>query len=134
MSVRSEVIRVFNEILAKAKKITELPDAGAITGNEWAEIVQNGVNVKTRTSSLGSGGSTDLSGTWRHRGNYDASSNLFPTTNGTGVAGAPQAYNTYRVTVAGILGTIEPQNAPVNSIIVFLEDGAGQDETKIRIL
>lgn len=56
MSVRSEVIRIVNELLANSKKISELPAAAAITGAELIEIVQGGVNVKTTAADIGSGG------------------------------------------------------------------------------
>lgn len=59
MSVRSEVIRIYNELLAGAKKISALPSAGALTGNELVEGVQGGANVKMTTqdiADLGGGG------------------------------------------------------------------------------
>lgn len=39
------------------KKISELDDAGAITGSEFVPIVQNGVTVKTTASEFSGGGS-----------------------------------------------------------------------------
>ena len=56
MSLRSEIVRVVNEVLAGSKKISELPLAGTIVGTELLEIVQNGQNVKTPVSSIGGGG------------------------------------------------------------------------------
>lgn len=59
MSVRSEVIRIYNELLAGAKKISALPAAGALTGTELVEGVQSGANVKMTTqaiANLGGGG------------------------------------------------------------------------------
>jgi hypothetical protein len=38
------------------KKISDLPDAGTITGTELVEVVQGGVNKKTPASTLGDGG------------------------------------------------------------------------------
>lgn len=38
------------------KRISELPDAGAITGAELVEIVQSGTNVKSTVSAIGAGG------------------------------------------------------------------------------
>lgn len=58
MSLRSEVVRIFNELLANGKKITQLPDADLpLTGNEYIEIVQNGINKKVQVSELPGGGS-----------------------------------------------------------------------------
>lgn len=59
MSLRSEVIRIYNELIAGAKKISGLTAAGALDGSELVEIVQNGTNVKTTTqdiADLGGGG------------------------------------------------------------------------------
>ncbi len=53
MSIRSEVIRILNEVLSGSKKISELPAAGTITGTELVEIVQDGVNKQTTTSEFG---------------------------------------------------------------------------------
>ncbi len=61
MSIRSEVVRIFNELLALSKKISALPSAGAITGSELIEVVQNGANVKTTISAVASGGAGVLS-------------------------------------------------------------------------
>lgn len=38
------------------KRISELPAAGAITGPELVEIVQNGINVRSTVSAIGTGG------------------------------------------------------------------------------
>lgn len=38
------------------KRISELPAAGAITGTELVEIVQNGINVRSTVSAIGTGG------------------------------------------------------------------------------
>lgn len=56
MSLRSEIIKVLNEVLAGSKKISELPAAGSIVGPELVEIVQDGVNKQTTASALSSGG------------------------------------------------------------------------------
>jgi hypothetical protein len=65
MSLRSEVIRIVNELLGNSKKITELPAGTAPTGAELIEGVQGGVNVKFTVSQLGGGGGaiTDGQGT-----------------------------------------------------------------------
>lgn len=63
MSVRSEVIKVLNEVLADSKKISELDPSAALSGTELVEIVQAGVNVQTTTqaiANLGGGGGGGL--------------------------------------------------------------------------
>lgn len=59
MSLRSEVIRIVNELLGNSKKISELPPAAALTGTEEVELNQGGVSVRTTTqdmANLASGG------------------------------------------------------------------------------
>jgi hypothetical protein len=59
MSLRSEVIRIVNELLGNSKKITELDNATALTGVELVEVVQGGANKQTTTqdiADLGGGG------------------------------------------------------------------------------
>lgn len=55
MSVRSEVIRIMNEILADSKKISELPVGSAPAGTELIEAVQGGVNVSLTAAQFGGG-------------------------------------------------------------------------------
>lgn len=63
MSLRSEVIRIFNELIGSSKKISELDSASTpLAGTELVEIVQGGVNKKVAASNLGSGGGGG--GTW----------------------------------------------------------------------
>lgn len=57
MSLRSEIIRIFNELAGAGKKITQLPLADTpLTGTELLEIVQDGVNKKITAPNLSSGG------------------------------------------------------------------------------
>lgn len=99
MSLRSEVIRIMNELLGASKKISELPAASPLSGAELMEAVQNGANVQVSVSSLGSGGGVAY---WR--GAYDLSvTNDYPTTGGTGAAGIPAPGNEWYVSVAGDL-------------------------------
>lgn len=61
MSLRSEVVRIFNELISNGKKISELPDATTpLGGTELVEIVQGGSNKKVAASNFGGGGG----GTW----------------------------------------------------------------------
>lgn len=57
MSLRSEIIRIFNELAGAGKKITQLPLADTpLTGTELLEIVQDGVNKRITAPNLSSGG------------------------------------------------------------------------------
>ncbi|MDW0189608.1 MAG: hypothetical protein QOA70_08150, partial [Nitrososphaeraceae archaeon] len=56
MSLRSEIIRVLNEIRSNSKKISDLPIATTPSGTELVEIVQGGENKQTTVSDLGGGG------------------------------------------------------------------------------
>lgn len=63
MSLQSEVIRILNNWLANAKKISQLPDASTpLAGTEQVELNQGGVSVKTPVSNLPGGGGGG--GTW----------------------------------------------------------------------
>lgn len=61
MSLRSEIIRVLNEVLANSKKISELPAGTTPAGTELIEGVQGGESVKFTISQVSSGGSGVLS-------------------------------------------------------------------------
>lgn len=56
MSLRSEVVRIFNELLAGAKKISELPAASSVDAADLVEISQGGVSKKATASQFGGGG------------------------------------------------------------------------------
>lgn len=63
MSLRSEVIRILNELLSNSKKISELPAASALTGTEQVELNQGGTSVRTTSqdiANLGGGGGGGL--------------------------------------------------------------------------
>jgi hypothetical protein len=62
MSIRSEVLRILNEVFSNSKKITELPDLpSAVANSDLVEVVRSGVNYKGLGSQLPSGGgSQDL--------------------------------------------------------------------------
>ena len=61
------------------------------------------------------------------RGNYDASTNLFPSTGGSGTAGAIQAGDYWVVSVAGTLGG---QAVNIGDTVLALDDAPGQDALK----
>lgn len=56
MSLRSEVIRIFNELMGQGKKITQLPAGTAPTGTELIEAVQGGQSVSLTVNQVSSGG------------------------------------------------------------------------------
>jgi hypothetical protein len=100
MSLRSEIVRILNELLSGSKKITDLTSATTpLTGTELIEVVQDGFNRKVPAANL-SGGSFSLTGVVRHRGDFSLAGNVFPSTGGTGSAGAVEANNRWYVTVA----------------------------------
>lgn len=57
MSVRSEVIRIFSELIGQAKKISDLPAAGSVAGADLVEVSQGGVSKKATITQVASGGS-----------------------------------------------------------------------------
>lgn len=68
MSLRSEVVRIINEILGNSKKISELPDSDALAGSEYVEVVQDGVNKKATVSQVSVGASNPWQGPWSFPG------------------------------------------------------------------
>lgn len=78
---------------------------------------------------------TNISGLTRSMGDYDASSNLFPETGGSGVGGAVENGNIFRVTVPGdLIIDGAPETVPVNTLLWAMDDNPGQDDTKWRVL
>lgn len=110
MSLRSEIVRILNELLSGSKKITDLEEADIpLSGLELVEIVQDGINKKVAAANL-SGGSFDLSGVVRHRGNISLFSNVFPSTGGTGSGGSVEANNRFYVGTGSTTLTDEAGN------------------------
>ena len=71
-------------------------------------------------------------GLWDDRGNYNASSNIYPTTGGSGTAGAIKKGDTWLITVAGTLPTnqvVEPGDT-----LRALSDTPGQTQGNWAIL
>jgi len=120
MSLRSEIVRIINELLAGSKKITDLTDATTpLSGTELLEVVQDGFNRKVAAANL-SGGSFSLTGVVRHRGDFSLAGNVFPSTGGTGSAGAVEANNRWRVSASSTTlfdenGDIIPANAMIEA-------------------
>lgn len=86
--------------------ITQLPDAGPITGTELVPIVQNGGTVKTTASALA--GSPVQTQTFLTVNNEPTLNNSRFLSSGTGVGlvdGGAQSF--YRITLNGVSGTLE---------------------------
>jgi len=65
------------------------------------------------------------------RGNYDASTNLFPEIGGTGGSGVVLRGNQFPVTVGG---TLNGEHVPAGSILFALDDQPDQDALKWRVI
>lgn len=89
MSLRSEVIRIVNELLGNSKKISELPAASALTGTEQVEVNQAGTSVRTTTqdiADLGGGGGGAVSSVFARTGAVTAQSGDYSVAQVTGAA------------------------------------------------
>jgi hypothetical protein len=64
------------------------------------------------------------------RGGYDASTNVYPSTGGTGVGGVPMAGNVWIITTAGTLGT---RDVSEGDTLIALVDTPGQTSTNWSI-
>lgn len=96
MSLRSEVVRIVNELLGNGKKISQLPDASSLSGSEYFEVAQLGESRKVLASAIIGGGAIVY-----FRGAYDASGDAYPATGGNGPAGTPAAGDEWYVSVSG---------------------------------
>lgn len=105
-------------LLARIAQLTGLVFAHAIevpagaTGNQVANLAQVLAAIQTATTNL-----------WDDRGNYDASSNVFPSAGGSGTAGAVLKGDIWNVNVAGTLGGVV---VAVNDTVRALVDSPGQ--------
>lgn len=70
-----------------------------------------------------------FAGVWIDCGPYDASTNLYPATGGTGTSGAIKRGNTFEITVAGTLGA---EDVPVGTTIRALVDTPGNTRANWR--
>lgn len=75
--------------------------------------------------------SAAITGLWKDRGNYDASSNLFPSTGGSGSAGAVKKGDTWIISVAGTLGG---HAVNLGDTVRALVDTPGQTDANWAIL
>lgn len=89
MSLRSEVIRILNELLSNSKKISELPAASTLTGTEQVELNQGGTSVRTTTqdiANLGGGGGGAVSSVFGRTGAVTAQTGDYSVAMVTGAA------------------------------------------------
>jgi hypothetical protein len=119
MSVRSEVIRIFNELIGQAKKISDLPAAGSVDGADLVEISQGGVSKKATAAQIGSGGSgvvqTIVAGTNVTVDDTDPANPIVSSSGGSGVVES---------IVAGSNITVDDTD-PANPIISASGGGGG---------
>lgn len=136
------------------KKISELPNGAALSGGELVELVQSGSNVKVTTqqiADLASGGASDwgyiggtitdqtdlvayveaqitaaVAGLMDLRSPYDASGGAYPSSGGSGTAGAILKGDAYPISVAGTLPT--GQVVSVGDLIYALVDSPGNTQ------
>lgn len=111
MSVKTDA-----ELTAAANVIANETVAGANTKTRVANILKDIIDSKPNNP---------------FRGNYDASTNLFPVAGGSGTGGIVLTGNQFFVSVAGNLGG---ELRPVGSILYALEDEPEQDNTKWRVI
>lgn len=94
MSVRSEVIRIFNELVGQAKKISDLPTAPSVSGADLLEVSIGGTSYKGTVSQISSGGSgivqTIVAGTGI---SVDSTDPANPIVSATGGGGAVSSVN-----------------------------------------
>lgn len=92
-------------------KISSYPAASARTDSMTFIVVDGGINYKVTSLVYLDGIATEayvdaaVVGLYDDRGNYDASSNTFPSAGGSGTAGAILKGDVWRISVAGTLGT-----------------------------
>lgn len=89
MSLRSEVIRIVNELLGNSKKISDLPAASALTGTEQVEVNQGGTSARTTTqgiANLGGGGGGAVSSVFGRTGPVTSQSGDYTVAQVTGAA------------------------------------------------
>lgn len=99
--------------------VTTISNSAAATG----DVLMNADAIQTAIANqIGSAKS--------FRGGYDASTNLFPSTGGSGVAGAIKAGDVWVITVAGTLGGTA---VSVGDTIIALVDTPGQTSSNWSI-
>jgi len=105
------------------KKISQLDAAGTLTGAELLPGVQSGGNVKVDINTV-------KAFVRSFRGDFDASSNTFPTSGGTGSGGAIAKGDEFDISVEGTLGGVL---CPVGTTIRARQDVPGNTLANWRI-
>ncbi len=109
-----------------AKTDAELTAAADVIAAETAA----GGNTRTRVANLLKD-MIDSKPNNPVRGNYDASTNLFPEVGGTGSSGVVLRGNQFPVVVGG---NLNGEFVPAGSILFALDDQPAQDASKWRII
>jgi hypothetical protein len=124
MSVRSEVIRIINEVLGNAKKISDLPVTGSVPSSALIEVSIAGVSYQGTASQVSSGASDH----WK--GNYDASVDAYPST-GTILSGDTWVANVGgNIDINGIGVTwVEP-----GTLFIALTNTPGQTPSNWKVI
>lgn len=90
------------------KKTSDETAAAALDGSELVRVVQGGVSVRTvaqQIADLANAYADALvTGLWDDRGTHDASGNTYPSSGGSGSAGAILKGDIWTISVAGTLG------------------------------
>lgn len=125
MSLRSEVIRIFNELLGNSKKISELPAASALTGSEQVELNQAGSSVRTTAqdiADLGGGGGGAVSSVFGRTGAVTGQTGDYDVTEVTGAAPLYPSTRTETTSTTGVLadagGYVEINSASATTFTV----------------
>lgn len=135
MSLRSEVIRIVNELLGNSRKISELPAASALTGTEQVELNQGGASVRTTTQDIadlgsGGGGSQDLQDVLT-TGSVLTTSNLIDTPGGEEFRiQSENAVADSSMTLNGVAGNAEFSATDLVNLAVF--DGTNAANILLR--
>lgn len=103
-----------SQLIAQAEVIRNETVAGANTESRVADMIEDLIDSKP--SILGAGVLTIC-------GYYDASSNIFPSTGGTGTGSAILKGNAFRTSGAGTLGGV---SVPIDSLLIAWVDNPGQ--------
>lgn len=115
MSLRNDIVRIFNELVSNGKKISDLPEAVSVAGVDLVEISQGGVSKKVAASLLASGGSAqNFDQVLAISGEITANRYVFPNVDDTltftvgSNADASKIFNTLQFTAKGGISFTAP--------------------------
>lgn len=141
MSLRSEVIRIVNELLGNSRKISELPAASALAGTEQVEVNQGGTSARTTTqdiANLGGGGGGAVSSVFGRTGavtgqtgDYDVTeiTNALQTVTGDGVDNTDPLNPV--MDLSGYTPSLTTFNSQSTDYTFQLTDGDGNTEVQL---